>query len=185
MLLLCPGFGPNSILAQSQTHTGVLMLDLGPDTSICFDQAFYLSIPKRNGFSYQWENGYNGTERPVSKPGTYWVTATSEDLILSDTILIGDANCECVVFMPNVFSPNCDGYNDVIIPQTTCPVSEYKLSIYNRWGSRLWETEDLGKGWYAEHQGKPVPIGVYYWTLHYKTPNGKIVDRVGHLTVIR
>lgn len=185
LLLLCLFSSPLILSAQSQTPSGNLTVDLGPDRAYCFDQVLLLTVPKRQGFTYQWEDGSNYSDHLVTKPGTYWITATSPYQSFTDTVTITAENCECIVWMPNNMTPNCDCLNDVFIPQTTCPISAYKLVIFDRWGQQLFETEDLSEGWSADYEDHPVPDGTYYWVLNYTTPEGKIVDRRGHLMVLR
>jgi len=46
-----------------------------------------------------------------------------------------ERNCNCKVFLPNAFSPNDDGINDIFLPQTPCEMGQYELLIANRWGA--------------------------------------------------
>jgi gliding motility-associated-like protein len=67
------------------------------------------------------------------------------------------------VYIPNVFSPNGDGKNDLFRPAMR-GFAESDLNIYNRWGERLFQSRD-NTGWDGTYRGQPVPKGVYMYTL--------------------
>jgi gliding motility-associated-like protein len=67
------------------------------------------------------------------------------------------------VYIPNVFSPNGDGKNDLFRPAMR-GFAESELNIYNRWGERLFQSRD-NAGWDGTYRGQPVPEGVYMYTL--------------------
>jgi gliding motility-associated-like protein len=67
------------------------------------------------------------------------------------------------VYIPNVFSPNGDGKNDLFRPAMR-GFAESDLNIYNRWGERLFQSRD-NTGWDGTYRGQPVPEGVYMYTL--------------------
>src|SRR6202012_216285 len=71
--------------------------------------------------------------------GKYWVTVTNGPCVLSDTTVISSQYCDCCVTTPNAFSPNKDDKNDFFHPliQPPCIVNNYRFSIYNRWGERV------------------------------------------------
>lgn len=73
--------------------------------------------------------------------------------------------CEQVVTIPNTFTPNEDGNNDVFKPILNCPVDEYRLQVYNRWGEVIFTTEDYRTGWNGEYGDSPVASGVYVYRI--------------------
>ena len=85
-------------------------------------------------------------------------------------------NCvdECPYYeLPNIFTPNNDGVNDMLIPYPYSFVDKIDLKIYNRWGNLVFETDDPDINWNGEHikTGKLVPDGVYYLSLiHISEP---------------
>jgi gliding motility-associated-like protein len=72
-------------------------------------------------------------------------------------------------YLPNAFTPNGDGLNDVFgaIPRYDY-VKQYHLSIYNRWGEMLFETTDINHGWDGIYKGKACPSGVYVYRVIYE-----------------
>jgi gliding motility-associated-like protein len=75
-----------------------------------------------------------------------------------DSVLI-KGNCQDYT-IPNVFTPNNDGKNDILVPFPFGGIDRVELSIYNRWGVRVFTTEDPNINW----DGKDVDTGVYYYT---------------------
>lgn len=71
--------------------------------------------------------------------------------------------------MPNVFTPNNDGVNDLFTPVVFKGMESGNITILNRWGNVIYESNDLSKGWDGTFQNKPVSDGVYFYKIHYKT----------------
>ncbi len=74
--------------------------------------------------------------------------------------------------VPNAFTPNGDDINDVFIPrsvlifnQTGNPILDYHLEIFNRWGQKVFETDDVKKGWDGTYMGSPCTEGAYIYRL--------------------
>lgn len=101
-----------------------------------------------------------------SVAGCYAVSAidtVGNESLLSDTVC-GD-NCPTYE-LPNVFSPNSDGTNDLFVPFPYRGVKEIDLHIYNRWGQLVFTSTDPDIEWPGTYKnaGEPVPDGVYYYT---------------------
>lgn len=79
-----------------------------------------------------------------------------------------------VIFIPNAFTPNNDGINDVF---HIMPIENYKVnkfSIYNRWGKLMFETNDARNGWDGTFGGEPAPSGVYVYYIEMQNRKKKI-----------
>ncbi|MBT6834532.1 MAG: T9SS type B sorting domain-containing protein [Bacteroidetes bacterium] len=88
------------------------------------------------------------------------------------------------IYTPNSFTPNNDGINDIFLPKGLF-VSEYKLTIYNRWGEKLFESSDIKKGWDGSFKGKTCPLGTYYYSIKAIGVNGEGKELNGSLTLLR
>ena len=91
--------------------------------------------------------------------------------VMSDTVFIKVNELVCddpYIFIPNAFSPNGDGLNDVLYVRSRILESFY-FAVYSRWGQKLFETTRFDEGWDGTFQGKPCQNGVYdyYFTLLY------------------
>ncbi|HRJ39682.1 MAG TPA: gliding motility-associated C-terminal domain-containing protein, partial [Flavobacteriales bacterium] len=91
-----------------------------------------------------------------------------------------------IIFMPNTFTPNGDGKNDVFIPVGVMFGSEgYELMIFNRWGELLFESRNADTGWDGTHQGVLCKQDVYVWKVKAVDHNGITHDYIGHITLLR
>ena len=76
--------------------------------------------------------------------------------------------------MPNAFSPNGDGINDIYQAKTNYQsIIEFHAYIFNRWGQKLYEWNDLAGGWDGKYNGKDVAQGVYFVLVKAKGADGK------------
>lgn len=75
------------------------------------------------------------------------------------------------VIMPNAFTPNGDGVNDIFrIPPMRQSVRLEYLIVYNRWGEKVFESKDANKGWDGKLKGVAQPSGNYVWICEYENP---------------
>jgi len=91
-------------------------------------------------------------------------------------------------FLPNAFTPNNDALNDVFKGQgITFNMSQFNMTIWNRWGQNIFETNDPNQGWNGKFQnsGKPSQAGVYLVTVSYKDTRGNVYNIVEYCSLIR
>jgi gliding motility-associated-like protein len=87
---------------------------------------------------------------------------------------------------PNAFSPNGDGINETFKVQVTGVVKLNNITIYNRYGQPVFWTKNINTPWDAILNGKPLPVGIYYWTFDgIDTYRGQKVTSSGSITVLR
>ncbi|MCD6366437.1 MAG: gliding motility-associated C-terminal domain-containing protein [Bacteroidales bacterium] len=86
--------------------------------------------------------------------------------------------------LPNAFSPNGDGQNDVFYPRGG-PFTSMDFSVYNSWGEKIFSTTDITGGWDGTRKGVDQPVGTYVWTLKAVTADGKEYTKSGDVTLIR
>ena len=148
-----------------------------------------------NEFSYVWfPKDYLDTiigTKAVSVPEkTIIYTYTVSDLngcIGYDTVLITvmDVFCEePYVFVPNAFSPNGDGLNDILYVRGWT-LEKIDFAIYDRWGERLFETKDIQEGWDGTFKGKACEPGIYVYYLDATCIGGLQYLHKGNVTLIR
>jgi len=121
-------------------------------------------------------------------PDNYILTITdSRGCIASDsvTILAEDMPCgEVDFYIPNIFSPNGDLENDVLMVRSNF-VESMSWYIYDRFGEKVFESKDVNLGWDGEFQGQPVQSGVYFWHIKTTMIDGTVIEREGNVTVVR
>jgi large repetitive protein len=88
------------------------------------------------------------------------------------------------LFVPNVFSPDGNGVNDVLFVDGK-NIMELNLQVYNRWGNLVFQSTSLTKGWDGMYQGQPVNQGVFVYMLTGRYKNGEVFEQKGTITVVR
>ncbi|MFM7222842.1 MAG: T9SS type B sorting domain-containing protein, partial [Bacteroidota bacterium] len=88
-------------------------------------------------------------------------------------------------YIPDAFTPNGDGINDVIRPVAPGIVRLKWFKIYNRWGNLLYESSDLKQGWNGTYRGQQQPPETYIWLIEGVDTNGKNIKKTGMLSLIR
>lgn len=89
------------------------------------------------------------------------------------------------LYLPDAFSPNNDGLNDVFGPVGSAPTGSYQLTIYDRWGSVVFKSDDPGLGWDGFVNGRVAPIGSYVYQVQTSSFRGQIHQKSGRLQLIR
>jgi gliding motility-associated-like protein len=88
------------------------------------------------------------------------------------------------VFVPNVFSPNKDGKNDILYVYGNY-ITKVDMHIYNQWGQQIAVITNKTQGWDGTHKGDPQPVGVYVYVLKAELANGNTVNLKGSITLVR
>lgn len=125
------------------------------------------------------------TIRGLSAGTNHFILLDKQGCIITELdITITQDLCEPVTFF-NTFTPNGDGVNDLFRPNQSSNPIAYKLTVFNRLGQRLFESESIYDGWNGNYNGKPVPTGVYYWLCNYTMGDGQVEVQKGHVTLLR
>jgi gliding motility-associated-like protein len=88
---------------------------------------------------------------------------------LNDTLIIKHF-CGCELLIPNAFTPNNDGINDLfdVKIDSQCQLKKYELTIYNRWGSEIFNSNDISAKWNGDFKNKLVQNGPYIYSIRYQ-----------------
>jgi gliding motility-associated-like protein len=112
------------------------------------------------------------------------VASNSPYCKVQDTVtVIVDVNCGDF-FIPNVFSPNDDGLNDVINVHGRC-ISTFNLQIFSRWGEKVFETSTIENSWDGTFRGKKMDTGVFVYKADGVSIDGQSFKLQGNITLIR
>lgn len=144
------------------------------------------------GISYFWQpsQGLNCVtcQNPVATPTastTYVLVVTDENGCTKSDVVIVNVESPCNdIYIPNAFSPNKDGQNDVYYIYGTC-IKQFTLSIYNRWGEKIFITNNLSHGWDGFYKGSELNTDVFTFLFTAILNSGEEVVRVGTINLIR
>ncbi len=100
-------------------------------------------------------------------------------------IIIDPLKCPQGFYVPSAFTPNKDGKNDIFKPLLFGNVSEYRFTIYNRWGQKVFETKELQKGWDGKLKGFDISSSVFVWLCEYKFEGKEMEKKKGTVFLIR
>lgn len=89
-----------------------------------------------------------------------------------------------VIFVPDIFSPNGDGVNDILYARVKS-VKNFSFSVYDRWGEKVFETNNTNNGWNGTYNGKQAEQGVYMWYLTATLSDGTVQNLKGDLSLVR
>ena len=142
--------------------------------------------------AYLWNTGSTLTGIQVRNPGLYWLNAQTPCYTLADSTWAVQDFCESYLWVPNAFTPDGDGINEYFefqgAPQ---PVT---LHIFDRWGKRVFFSDNYQNNWDGNYQGQPLPAGVYTYLIEYlyinpngqqQNPDGSKRQVRGTVTIIR
>jgi gliding motility-associated-like protein len=167
----------------------------GDDTTVLIGQTLPLDAVDVNniGFtSYQWSPAVGldnpGIQDPIATITgdiTYQVTATTaQGCEGTDSITIKAVTMSDII-VPNAFTPNGDGRNDVLKPHAI-GIRDFKyFAVFNRWGQRVFYSTNEGAGWDGTLGGQAQPMGTYVWMVMGLDFGGREVDRRGTVVLVR
>lgn len=158
---------------------------LPTDTSLCTYSKLVLS--SQNNFSaYQWSTNSNTRSVTIDKAGTYWLKVSDQFGCKGvDSITINPEQCMEGFYIPNAFTPNNDGKNDEYRPLIFGDVTAYRFTIYNRWGEKVFESKEVGKGWQGVYDKIKDKTSTFVWTCQYQLNGQPVKFEKGTVTLVR
>jgi len=163
-----------------------------PDLTLAYGYTFQLTPRSRIGMQFNWSPATQ-----LSNPATYrpYFKALNNEHFLVD---ITDAN-HCITtdslkvtilkkegsYLPNAFTPNNDGLNDIIRPYLVGMKSLKRFAIYDRFGNMVFNTTRDGEAWDGKYKGNPSEAGTYVWYLEFIDESNKPVSQKGTLILLR
>ncbi|MBX7109787.1 MAG: gliding motility-associated C-terminal domain-containing protein [Chitinophagales bacterium] len=142
-------------------------------------------------FYWDFDDGtFSSEEDPAHRyatPGEYSVTLMAtgtgdcSDTIMKSFVEVIPAT---IAFIPNAFTPNGDGLNDIFLP-ANMNLQALEMKIFNRWGNLIFQSTSKDTGWDGNTDGLPAEAGVYIYWISLEFDNGKNELRKGNLTLVR
>ena len=153
------------------------------DTMLCLGQRLRLSVNQQYS-DYMWQDLSTSPNYMVTEPGVYFAEVFNQCGYDSASVHVEYDDCECFVYVPNSFTPNGDGRNDLFNVEFDCFFDSYLLSIYDRWGQLIFQSDDPYASWDGYVKGEQAQLGVYIYQLEYDSYGLEPVDKTGTITLI-
>lgn len=163
-------------------------VNAGSDLIIYFGQEVNLQgTTNANSFTWHSSDYMSCTSclNPIVSPDQ------TESYILSVVDTNGCTNADTVfiyingvLYVPNTFTPNNDGINDVFEIQGK-EIKEFELWIFNRWGEVLYNTKNMNSYWDGTYKGDLVQIDTYVWKINYEDYHKNFKNITGHINVLK
>jgi gliding motility-associated-like protein len=166
-------------------------VDLEGDTSLCFGESIWLTATFPEAAT-QWSTGIVADSILVERSGRYSATLLHPCGAVQDGIDVRFEDCR-EMYLPNAFSPNGDGVNDLFFPMDGGDVRQiYTFQIYDRWGALVFNNDratanDPRTGWNGQYGGELdlAPPCVYAWMIDVEFVDGFREVRTGTVTLVR
>jgi gliding motility-associated-like protein len=168
---------------------------------LTLDAGEYLPIPAGTGLeltpvtnaspvaSWMWTPtdylSCSDCENPTVTPEfTTWYVLTVQDAAGCSVTDSTEIVVIRTLAIPNAFSPNADGLNDLFIIRTPY-LDQFLLRIFNRWGQEVFSTQDIAVGWDGTLSGKPQEVGTYIYYLSATSLEGEPINKSGTVILVR
>jgi gliding motility-associated-like protein len=155
---------------------------LGSDRLICPGEVITLQPMLNPLWQLMWQDGSGAVTYRVVQPGLYYLDATTRCGTTREDIVFTSGLCR--VNIPNAFTPNGDGRNDVLKALGTEAVTSFDLKIFNRYGQLIFETKDKNKGWDGRYNGQRVNNGAYAYVCTYNEQNSVMKQILKGIVII-
>lgn len=183
----------NTFIATSTSSTGICtdtdsvkinviesLIPVLINTEICEDDTYLYYT------TGDWQGDLNGNLIAINETGEYFFQESNTCSSVQHEIKITTIDCNCFIYVPNVFTPDYNSYNNTFKAEVKCDLLDfYRLDVYNRWGELLYRSYDPSSEWDGNYGGKPVQDGVYIWQIEYtETTSSEVKELRGHITIL-
>ncbi|MFZ6052496.1 T9SS type B sorting domain-containing protein [Halocola ammonii] len=164
-------------------------LDFDTHYAICDGDTLVLSVS--DSLNPIWDGFAESSSFSITQGGNYELAFEMFECTFRETIEVkyeGTCPCSEPVFIPNSFTPNSDGNNEFFRPVIYCPLDEYHLMIFNRWGQKVFDSKDPEALWDGSNRGGDYfnQNDTFQYVLQYSKKSSTEVETVrGHVTVVR
>ena len=168
-----------------------VIIDANSKSHYCFEYEstqLNLLFEDKNEFTFIWDEFGETNNVEITQSGNYPVTVYNENCSSRYSYEIKDY-CPGNLYVPNSFTPNNDGLNDVFIPVSYGTIDSYQFTIYNRWDHVVFFTNDIHEGWDGKLADKIQMNDVYVYKISYyyvsELGGLKRDEKIGTVTLLR
>jgi gliding motility-associated-like protein len=174
-----------------------VFLTSADDTMVIEGDTVFLHVTSNQALIYTWTSNPAVSDIHSSNPISVineptWFVVTGTDSLSQcsaiDSVFIDLTNAVCrnyTLFMPNVFTPNSDGSNDMYSIYYTCPIKKFNIKIFNRWGEKVFESNDPDFKWNGYYKGALLTPAVFVYVLVANYENQQYDFKKGSITLLR
>jgi gliding motility-associated-like protein len=183
---------PISAFQTVNVYSSTAQILYNPDDTLnCAGDSVRLFSGVNNGYTYAWTNA--SVIISDSSAAYFYISQASQvNLQVADahgctdvdSVFLETQVC-CEVFVPNAFSPNSDGDNDLFSPLYDGTVALDFLRVYDRWGNMVFETSDKNMKWNGTFKGADAELGVYFYVVKYACVKTGTVTKSGDILLLK
>lgn len=153
------------------------------DTVVCQENSAVLDA-YNEGASYRWSTGETTRTIRIDRPGGYWVEITGKCNTVTDSANVYFVPKDMGAFIPNVFTPDGNGINDVFEPYVIGSPG-YSLTICDRWGGLVFRSGKPFEFWDGTVKGREASAGMYYYAITARDCQGRPKVYRGWVSLLR
>ena len=161
------------------------------DSSLCEGEQYFIDLADYTGLLGEWIRPNTTNELQLFEESGDYIYSLRNSINgcpLLDTISIDFIFCDnsCTLYFPGAFSPNYDGRNEVFKPihqDCNATITQYEMSIYNRWGELVFYSDNLDLGWNGMVNKEAMPIETYIYVVKYRQNQDYRIE--GNVTLLR
>lgn len=183
----CVNYGATNVYVQQKPFIAI------PDTTLIVGEKIEINIKDPAISTYQWSPRYQLSCDDCATPTIHALESTLYHIAVTDT-----SQCFTLSYpfqlnvrklysldLPDAFSPNGDGVNDIIYVRGWGIKELITFKIYNRAGRLIYETNNLEEGWDGTYKGVQQPVETYTYLVQVKTHENKILSKTGTIKLLR
>lgn len=135
-----------------------------------------------------WDDGDTSLVREFVRGGEYPYLLTNACGVFEQLLVLNEENCDCPFFVPNSFTPDGDGINDLFKYGYDCNILQFQIQIFSRWGDLVFTTSDPTHYWDGTKSGRPMQTGAYSYVINLRYSRkgqSETKDMIGVVNLIR
>ena len=164
----------------------------GNDTNAIYGRPHQMLATGRNATDFVWNPAATLSNPFAANPLTILYNDTYFHVRITDAIGCTDEDDIFIkvyegpaYYLPNAFTPNGDGLNDIFLPVPVGIRSTDYFRVFDRYGAMMYETRQWMRGWDGKLKGKPASSGTYVWMIKGTDTNGAVVEMKGSVILLR
>jgi gliding motility-associated-like protein len=179
----CGTFADDVLIAFDENAPKIVL----DPVSLCDGESVVLDVTQPFEALYEWNTGSTSPMIEIATPGSYSVSIITECYSLEEHLQVSySGDCDPQIFIPNVFSPNGDGVNDVweVFVDPSIDVIGIECNVFDRWGNTVFGARALPISWDGKFNEQALQPGVYVYVVKLIHEKDSQIHS-GSLTLVR